>query len=162
MSWRNQKHLLVNFQAECLEPIDTGRAQKARRKRRFIVIERLVKICVGAAALAVRGTRNRRKFGKHHASSVLRGETDRRFEVLFLGAGVPNDDVRSDGTGACLSQRAYGIRELLRIDFAAGPTLPLVNVGFESEEKGFKTGAHHEVCNVGCDKSRVQCIWSVK
>src|SRR5262249_20635137 len=104
---------LVNFPAECLEPIDTGRAQKARRKRRFIVIERLVKICVGAAALAVRRTRNRRKFGKQHASSLPRSGKDRSFEVLFFGTGGADDDVRSDGTGACLAQRAYGIRELL-------------------------------------------------
>src|SRR5262249_21744783 len=105
MSWRNQKQLLVNFPAECLEPIDPGLAQKARGKRRFIVVERLVKIRVGSADLSVRSARNRRKFGKHHTSAVLRGKTDRSFEVLFLRGGVPDDDVRSDGTCACFAQR---------------------------------------------------------
>src|SRR5262245_43506630 len=151
MSWRNQKRLLVNFPADCLEPIDAGRAEKARSKRGFIVVERLVEIRVGPAALAVGSARNGRKFGKHHASAMLRGETDRRFEVLFLRGGVTNDDVRSDGTGARFAQGAYRSRELLRIDFAARLTLPLVNVGFESEEKCLEAGAHHEACNLGCD-----------
>src|SRR5262245_1877 len=75
---------------------------------------------------------------------------------------MPNDDVGRDGKSAGFTQRTNGIGELFRIHLAPGLALPIVNVGFESEEKRLKTGAHHEACDLGRDETGIEGIGRVE
>src|SRR5215469_5215132 len=75
---------------------------------------------------------------------------------------MSDDDVRRDGSGACIAERPDRIRKFFRIDLAARLSLPLVSARLEPKVERFETRAHHHGCDLRRDETRVECIWRVK